>query len=238
MFFSPCKLFGKGGKLLQKPRPTKVGAAISALFSGSTAAPGNNRPDQRVKYGLPVFSTPIDILSSSILLAHPATPCPAVRAIAVQSTMTADGGLRLHYRIDARPADIRLPAPCPAAAADELWRHTCAEAFIATVDGPEYREFNFSPTGQWAVYRFTAYRQRDMRFRPPAAPRIKLQRATDHIVLTAHLAPALLPPGGQRRVGLSVVIETADGDKSYWALAHDAAQPDFHLRSSFILALP
>ena len=33
------------------------------------------------------------------------------------------------------------------------------------------------------------------------------------------------------------VIEAADGSKSYWALAHGASQPDFHLRQSFALTL-
>jgi hypothetical protein len=39
------------------------------------------------------------------------------------------------------------------------------------------------------------------------------------------------------QLGLSAVIEAADGSKSYWALAHCATQPDFHLRQSFTLTL-
>jgi hypothetical protein len=38
-------------------------------------------------------------------------------------------------------------------------------------------------------------------------------------------------------LALTTVIEASDGSKSYWALRHGAAQPDFHLRQSFTLAL-
>lgn len=143
----------------------------------------------------------------------------------------------LSYDVRGEPDGIRIPAPLPANAADGLWRHTCCEAFVAAVDGPEYREFNFSPSGQWAAYRFRAYRDRDSGFAPPAAPQLSLQRNAAGFRLTAQLAPELLPSGGTLDIGLSAVVETANGGKSYWALAHAGAQPDFHLRQSFTLTL-
>jgi hypothetical protein len=174
---------------------------------------------------------------AATLLCHPASPCRAVGRIEAVVTLSGDGGLALRYRVHGAPEAIRLPPPQPAGPADELWRHTCCEAFIATVDGPDYREFNFSPAGQWAAYRFTGYRERDAGFSPAAAPRISLQRLADGFQLDARLAPALLPAERTLALGLSTVIETSDGSKSYWALAHGAARPDFHLRQSFILTL-
>ena len=38
-------------------------------------------------------------------------------------------------------------------------------------------------------------------------------------------------------IGLTAVIETADGQLSYWALQHPAARPDFHHRGGW-QALP
>ena len=35
-------------------------------------------------------------------------------------------------------------------------------------------------------------------------------------------------------IGLTAVIETATGAKSYWALHHPAEKPDFHHRNGFI----
>jgi hypothetical protein len=40
------------------------------------------------------------------------------------------------------------------------------------------------------------------------------------------------------QIGLTAVIETATGEKSYWALHHPAEKPDFHHRGGFALSLP
>ena len=168
---------------------------------------------------------------------HPASPCAVVRAIEVSAIPTASGALALSYRLHGNPADIAIPDPVPPAAADGLWQHTCLEAFVAAAADEGYREFNFSPAGLWANYRFTACRERDPDFLPPAAPRIVFQRCADGFRLDAWLAPELLPASGKLCIGLTAVIETRNGGQSYWALAHCAAQPDFHLRPSFSLTL-
>lgn len=170
------------------------------------------------------------------LFCHPASPCTAVQAVEATATLS-DEGLLLRYFIHAQAGAIRLPEPRPAQAADGLWQHTCCEAFIAPAGSTEYREFNFSPSGQWAAYRFSDYRARDFDFTVQIAPQIELRQHAGGFELTATLAPDLLPAAARLHLGLTVVIEAADGSKSYWALAHAATQPDFHLRQSFSLAL-
>lgn len=172
------------------------------------------------------------------LICHPASPCPAIRRLQVAAAFTADGDLALRYRLEGDLAGIRLPAEQMSSQSDGLWQHTCCEAFIAAVDAAEYREFNFSPAGQWANYRFTAYRERDASFAPPRPPQISCRRLADGFQLDALLDRAFLPASAALQIGLSAVIETIDGRKSYWALAHAAAQPDFHCRQSFTLTLP
>lgn len=172
------------------------------------------------------------------LLPHPATPCPAVTDIDVRVSPTADGGLKLAYVLSGAPAGLRLPAPRPGGPADELWRHTCCEAFIGIPGQPTYREFNFSPSGQWAVYAFTDTRQRDDAFVPAAAPVLALRLLPDRLELQATLPPALLPPAGAAlQLGLTVVVESQDGRLAYWALHHPADHPDFHLREGHTFAV-
>ncbi len=57
------------------------------------------------------------------------------------------------------------------------------------------------------------------------------------MVLDAVL-PAHGLPDTDGVIGLSAVIETADGQLSYWALAHPRAQPDFHHRAGWTAHLP
>lgn len=204
----------------------------------------NNVPNQRVKYALPptrlVPHPEINALPAAIqhsLLCHPSSPCPAVSAAKVSAELINNGTLALRYRLDCNPADILLPAPQPAAAANDLWQHTCCEAFIAALDGLAYREFNFSPSGQWANYCFTDYRARDTAFIATTAPQITIHYRDDGVQLDALLGREMLPAANAWQIGLSIVIESTDGSKSYWALAHCAAQPDFHRRQSFTLTL-
>ena len=168
---------------------------------------------------------------------HPNTPSTPVRAIQVSLQLTNNDGLALIYRISGNTSDIQVPPNQVASATDGLWQHTCCEIFIAAVDEENYREFNFSPSSQWANYRFSQYRERDSTFAPAAAPQITISCTGDELQLTAVLDKQLLPAAGIFNIGLAAVIEAADGSKSYWALTHCAPQPDFHLRPSFTLTL-
>ena len=170
------------------------------------------------------------------LLSHPATLSALPFGIKVSAATAADGGVTLDYRVTCPPSALRLPAPQPPSPADGLWQHTCCEAFVME-NSAGYREFNFSPSGQWAAYRFTGYRERDEAFAPTAKPQLIFTPLADGFELRASLPAALLPPDSTLQLGLTAVIEAADGSKTYWALAHQAAQPDFHIRQSFALTL-
>ena len=147
----------------------------------------------------------------------------------------------LTYELHADLARLLIPAPQPSAAADALWQHTCFEFFAAYDGAPGYHEYNFSPSGQWAAYAFADYRQRESAVVLPP-PRTHLERHHDRLVLDVILPPAALPmrsagSAAGLRVGLSAVVETEDGQCSYWALRHPVGRPDFHHRDAFALSL-
>jgi hypothetical protein len=130
---------------------------------------------------------------------------------------------------------LRLPPVVAAARADELWRHTCFEAFVRTSADPGYYEFNFSPSTQWAAYQFSGYRSGMRVATEIAAPRIEARSSAATYTLQVALefdelsSPLLL--------GLSAVLEETNGRKSYWALAHPPGKPDFHHADCFALEL-
>lgn len=177
---------------------------------------------------------------------HPSTPrradAGAPQAGRVLATMCvgADGSAWFEFRVEEVREELRIPPPAPAGAADGLWQHTCFEAFIGVPGEPGYREFNFSPSGQWAVYDFRAWRERDPAFVPGAAPQLRVEPRADGLLLEAQVPAGLLPrvpPGTELEVGLAAVLERGDGALEYWAVQHVAAQPDFHARSTFVLML-
>lgn len=139
--------------------------------------------------------------------------------------------LWLRFVIDDNPDFIAWPPTKPAGRADDLWKHTCCEVFVTTDTG--YVEFNLSPSDQWASYHFDDYRK-GMRAADEVAVVSGLDGGADYVALEARVEL----PGNTIRLGLSAVIETVDGAKSYWALAHPSDKPDFHHPDSFTLDLP
>jgi len=119
-------------------------------------------------------------MPSAALERHPANSCAALRGIEAAVTRQRDGSLQLAYRIEGDLARLRIPAPRPARVADKLWQHTCCELFVAEAAGPGYHEFNFSPSGEWAAYRFTDYRQGLPLV--AADPKIRLQRSAGRAI--------------------------------------------------------
>ena len=176
------------------------------------------------------------------LCTHPAQP-PTIdmqmqAGVALHSDDALVFSFQCRYPHASSDTQILLPAPTEPIACDNLWQHTCCEAFVSAADdGDGYLEFNFSPSGCWAIYRFAAYRVRDESYICPYVPKIELKQLPDGFELTAKISSKVLPQANSWLVGLTAVIETTDGQKTYWALRHDAPQPDFHLRSQFLLPL-
>jgi hypothetical protein len=135
---------------------------------------------------------------------------------------------------------LRVPAPRAPRPADRLWRHTCCEIFVARKGEAAYREYNFSPSGEWAAYAFERYRARredGHAVLPP--PRITVRSRGEALELDAAieldgLAPA---PGAMLALALAAVIEDREGKLSYWALRHPPGKPDFHHPDAFALEL-
>ena len=91
------------------------------------------------------------------LVPHPAYPSVAVTAIGVE--ITRDGAtLSLRYSVEGDLDRVLWPEPMPSVRTDELWKHTCFEAFIQPVGQAGYVELNLAPSGRWATYQFEGYR--------------------------------------------------------------------------------
>ena len=163
----------------------------------------------------------------------PALDLP-ISAIEVDAVRTLGGHLDLTYRVFGMTSELSLPAPAPTQRTDELWRHTCLEVFVQVAGETGYLEFNFSPSSQWASYRFDDYRQG----MAPAEviPSLAIQQTEGGLDLAASLyLPAIAD--SDWRIALCAVIETVEGRHSYWSLGHPPGKPDFHHAISFALAL-
>jgi hypothetical protein len=141
------------------------------------------------------------------------------------------------YAVTARISDLAMSPIATAARTDELWRHTCFEAFIGTSPDIAYYEFNFAPSTQWAAYRFSSYRTGMSIATEVKTPQITVDSNPERYVLqtSVELDQVLLFVQSPLRFGLAAVIEEIKGNQSYWALAHPPGKPDFHHPDCFML---
>ncbi|WP_146151036.1 DOMON-like domain-containing protein [Allosphingosinicella deserti] len=171
-----------------------------------------------------------------------------MRTIEVELTQLGARRFALRYVVSGNIEAIEMPRHTAGASrADELWRHTCFEAFLRVGERRSYHEFNFAPSGEWNAYRLADYRQGMVREPCAEAPDITTisggavrPEEPPLLVLTAtiDLERTLLPTDSPWHIGLSAIIEERNGTRSYWALKHPPGEPDFHHPDCFHLELP
>jgi hypothetical protein len=169
------------------------------------------------------------------LACHPDTPTDAVRAISAR-VRRHSGGLAVSYVVEGDLDRLRVPAQREPRAADGLWRHTCCELFVARRNDAAYREYNFSPSGEWAAYAFERYRARVKGPSVLPPPRVSVRAKDGALELDAFVELDRLAGAGLA-LALAAVIESDEGKLSYWALKHPPGKPDFHRAEAFVLEL-
>jgi len=167
---------------------------------------------------------------------HPDSRCATAAQVDVVVGGQHAGSLFLSYVVTGKLNEIRMPPVVANSRSDELWQHTCFEAFVRGSAGAGYYEFNFAPSTQWAAYRFGGYRTGMRVASEINPPVIKVNANDDCYTLQVLLELGRLsdlPPNGPWRLGLSALIEDTSGCKSYWALTHPPGKPDFHHADCF-----
>lgn len=171
------------------------------------------------------------VLATGNCFPHPDTPCDWISDILISVVDDGDA-LSIFYHVIGDIERMRLPEDASTDRRDDLWETTCFEAFLSFGDAG-YGEYNFAPLGDWAAYRFSAYREGKSPW-DIAAPDISAEGNEDMLLITARIEKPDVP---DFRLGIAAVIEDEDGVKSYWALRHGAGQPDFHHADCFALSV-
>ena len=158
------------------------------------------------------------------LVSHPTFAPEEVTGVSVRWVELPDGQLMLRYRVDGCGA-LEVPDFKGHGQADDLWKTTCFELFLYDGEG-RYREYNFSPSGQWAAYGFSGYRNRANDPVLRDGPEIKHDKGSSVFMQTVFIDATILQ--GAERAALSAVLEEKGKRPSYWAMAHSGLKPDFH----------
>ena len=156
-----------------------------------------------------------------MLYRHPDTPPGAIHTVDAE-LRRIDGGAVATFRAIGDVSRLVIPPQALPVRSDGLWQTTCFEIFART-DGPGYDEYNLSPSGAWAAYQFEDYRS-GMSANDAV---IEINSTIDDkgLSLIAKIESQFPLPA---RIGLTAVIEEADGVIRYWSTAFAPGKPDFH----------
>lgn len=157
------------------------------------------------------------------LMLHRTCDLGPIRAVTAAITATPKG-CEAEFRLDGHIPAIILPPPAAPTRQDNLWQTTCFEIFWQPLGNAAYREFNLSPSGQWAAYDFASFRE-GMRDAPVAAIAVACSHDAERLVLRASIAADLPAPA---QVALNAVVQHMDGQRQFWAMAFPPGPPEFH----------
>jgi hypothetical protein len=157
--------------------------------------------------------------------------------------------LYLHYSLVGELENVIVPSPVgQPLRKHDLWETTCFEFFLGVQNSLSYWEFNLSPAGDWNIYWFQSYRQgmqeeQALNALPfaieqqPGALRLTLELDLVPILRSGVHSSFARPIQQILELGITAVLESQQRELSYWALTHQGAQADFHLRESFEINL-
>lgn len=169
---------------------------------------------------------------------HPDTPAKNIEGFGIEIERQPGGPIRIRYHLDAPVNGLLLGKPGEPVRTDELWKTTCFELFMQVAGSEGYQEFNFAPSGAWAAYSFSAYREGMVDLPMASAPDMRNEASDSHFALEAAFETYADFADRELSIAVTAVIEEINGTKSYWSLAHPDGAPDFHHRDCFTLRLP
>jgi predicted GIY-YIG superfamily endonuclease len=182
----------------------------------------------------PVYPEPVEG-SSFALWAHPAEGALRVKSLLCVLKRLRTDLIELTYTVEARAGVLVLPMGS-GARRDGLWKSTCFELFIGRTGVTTYREFNFSPGGDWAAYEFSAYRSEQQNLTLHEAPLIEVLQESEGLTVNVRLSIDGLAEGDP--IGISAVIDELNFRSSFWSICHTRTEPDFHHPTCFAATLP
>ena len=166
-------------------------------------------------------------------------PVAQIPSLEITGRVARQGNLlSIHYLVRGDIESILLPVPSDSPTRKhDLWQATCFEFFLAIKDQRHYWEFNLSPSGEWNAYHMDAYRRIGFR-EETTISNLPFEFTQDADKLSLDFSVGLTPiirAEQTVQVGITAILQTTEGNETYWALAHPGQQADFHLRESFMI---
>ena len=118
--------------------------------------------------------------------------------------------------------------------ANELWKATCFELFLANSQKEEYYEINFSSSLAWNFYYLKNYRAEVQELKLLHEPKIEVYYHADELHIDFELETEILATENFDLYNVASICLTKDKLRTFWSVKHKKDVPDFHNRDNFL----
>src|SRR5258707_6641761 len=124
---------------------------LSYQYPNFKAPPAPGLPRARLELADGALAATMPSMRQALKL-HPDSLCCAATHIDVDVWRPHAGSLVMRYFVTGKISDLHMSPVTASTRTDELWQHTCFEAFVRTSPGVGYYEFKFARSTQCAAY--------------------------------------------------------------------------------------
>ena len=117
--------------------------------------------------------------------------------------------------------------------ANELWKTTCFELFLANSKEEKYYELNISPTLAWNFYTLSEYRAVPKEVAEEIEPLIMSRRDEENYEITFELESKTVNFEAFDTFNLACILLSNAKKRTFWSLNPQHGLPDFHNQQSF-----
>ena len=140
----------------------------------------------------------------------------------------------LHFRISGALKNYQFPQKDILKRANELWKATCFELFLANSKIQSYYEINISSMLHWNVYSLKKYRAEPKEFIIFSKPFIEIREGDQSYKIDFELECKELYLAEFDQYNLAVILLNMENKREFWTLNPVGESPDFHNRDGFI----
>ena len=161
---------------------------------------------------------------------HLLKPYSQKTELTIESTLTFDSNkIFLHFKITGILKNYQFPKRDKFKRADELWKATCFELFLANSKIQSYYEINISPTLHWNIYRLAKYRAEPKELMVSNEPLIELREDKKHYEIDFELECKELDLAEFDQYNLAVILLNRENEREFWTVNPVGESPDFHV---------
>jgi len=125
-----------------------------------------------------------------------------------------------------------FPSPSKVKRADELWKATCFELFLAHGDSKEYYELNISPSLAWNFYYLKDYRANIQEVKLSSPITLHTDKEKNSYTIECKLEGFDFKKFDTYNI--TAILLTQKEERTFWSLKPMKNIPDFHNREYFL----